>query len=87
MQKISILVDVQGKIFKTWVDEKNIYSGSDPKLTLTLTLSLTLVLVLGLTPGKTIRVDNLKRNEKDGFGRSRAGKSLLNLCRCNIFYP
>ena len=26
-------------------------------------------------------------NGKDGFGRSRAGKSLLNLCRYKIFYP
>ena len=26
-------------------------------------------------------------NEKHGFGRSRAGKSLLNLCRYKIFYP
>ena len=66
---------------------KNIYSGSDPKLTLTLTLSLTLGLGLGLTPGKTIRVENLIPNEKHGFGRSRAGKSLLNLCRYKIFYP
>ena len=66
---------------------KNIYSGSDPKLTLTLTLSLTLGLGLGLTPGKTIRVENLKPNEKHGFVRSRAGKSLLNLRRYKIFYP
>ena len=87
MEKISIVVDVQGIIFKTWVDEKNIYSGSDPKLTLTLTLSLTVGLGLGLTPGKTIRVENLIPNEKHGFGRSRAGKSLLNLCRYKIFYP
>ena len=66
---------------------KNIYSGSDPKLTLTLTLSLTLGLGLGLTPGKTIRVENLKPNEKKRFVRSRAGKSFLNLCRYKIFYP
>ena len=66
---------------------KNIYSGSDPKPTLTLALSLTLGLGLGLTPGKTIRVENLIPNEKHGFGRSRAGKSLLNLCRYKIFYP
>ena len=40
-----------------------------------------------VTPGKTIRVENLIPNEKHGFGRSRAGKSLLNLCRYKIFYP
>ena len=61
MQKISIVLDVQGKIFKTWVD-KNIYFGSDLKLTLTLTLSLILGLGLGLTPRKRIRVENLKPN-------------------------
>ena len=66
---------------------KNIYSGSDPKLTLTLTLSLTLGLGLGLTSGKTIRVENLIPNEKHGFGRSRAGEILLNLCRYIILYP
>ena len=65
MPKISIVVDVQGKIIKTCEDKKNIYSGSDPKLTLTLTLSLTLGLGLGLTPGKTISVENLKPNAKD----------------------
>ena len=66
---------------------KNIYSGSDPKLTLTLTLSLTLGLGLELTPGKTITVENLIPNKKDGLGRSRARKSLLNLCRYKIFNP
>ena len=66
---------------------KNIFSGSEPKPTLTLALSLTLGLGLGLTPAKTIRVENLIPNEKHGFGRSRAGKSLLNLCRYKIFYP
>ena len=65
MQKISIVVDVQGKIFKTCVQKKNIYSGSDPKLTLTLTLSLTQGLGLGLTAGKTISVEKLKPNAKD----------------------
>ena len=65
MQKISIFVDVQGKIFKACVDEKIFFSGSDPKLTLTLTLSLILGLGLGLTPGKTISVENLKPNGKD----------------------
>ena len=67
MQKISIAVDVQGKIFKTFFHKKNLYSGSDPKLTLTLTLtlSLTLGLWLGLTPKKKVRVKNLKPNAKD----------------------
>ena len=65
MQKISIVVDVQGKIIKNYVDEKFFYFKSDPKLTLTLTLSLTLGLGLGLTPGKTISVENLKPNAND----------------------
>ena len=65
MQKISIVVDVQGKIFKTGVEKKNIYFGIDPKLTPTLTLSLTLGLGLGLTLAKTISVENLKQNAKD----------------------
>ena len=65
MQKISIFVDVQGKIFKTCGDEKIFYPKSDPKLTLALTLSLTLGLGLGLTPGKTISVEKLKPNAKD----------------------
>ena len=55
MQKISIVLDVQGKIFKTWVD-KNIYFGSDLKLTLTLTLSLILGLGLGFNPNRSLRV-------------------------------
>ena len=65
MQKISMVVDVQGNIFKTCADENFFFPGSDPKLTITLTLSLTLGLGLGLTPGKTISVDNLKPNGKD----------------------
>ena len=60
MQKISIVVDVQGKIFKSREDKKN-YFGSHPKLI----LSLTLGLGLGLTPGKTRSVENLKPNGKD----------------------
>ena len=65
MQKISIVVDVQGKIFKTSVDETFFSPKSGPKLTLTLTLSSTSGLGLGLTPGKTISVENLKPNAKD----------------------
>ena len=42
---------------------------------------------MGLTPGKTIRVENLIPNEKHGFGRSGEGKSLLNLCRRKNVYP
>ena len=75
MQKISIVVDVQGKIFKTCEEKKN-YSGSDPKLTPTLTLSLTLGLGLGLTPGKTISVDKLKPNAKDCYRRRRSENNL-----------
>ena len=65
MQKISIGLDGQGKVFKTCEDKENISFGSDPKLTLTLTLSLTLGLGLGLTFGKTISVKNLKKNAND----------------------
>ena len=65
MEKISIVVEVQGKIFKTCLNKKKLYRGSDNKLTLTLTLRLTLGLGLGLTPGKTISVENLKPNAKD----------------------
>ena len=65
MQKISILVDVRGKIFKTREDKKKNDFGSQPKLTRTLTLSLTLGLGLGLTPGEMISVQNLKLNAKD----------------------
>ena len=65
MQKTSIVVDVQGKIFKTTVDKKIFILEVNPKLTLTLTLSLTLGLGLGFTPGKTISVENLNPNAKD----------------------
>ena len=65
MQKISIFEDVQGKIFKTCVDEKIFYPKSDSKPTLTLTLSLTLGLWLGLASGKRVVVKNLKPNAKD----------------------
>ena len=65
MQKISIVVDVLGKIFKTREDKKKNYFGSYPKLTLSLTLSLNLGLGLGLIPGKTISVQNLKPNAKE----------------------
>ena len=64
MQKISIVVDLQRKIVKTF-KEKKISSGSEPKLALTLTLILTLGLGLGLTRPKTISVENLKPNRKD----------------------
>ena len=64
MQKISIFVGVQGKIFKTCVDEKIFILKVTQKLTLTLTLNLTLGLGLGLTPGKTISDENLKPNAK-----------------------
>ena len=64
MQKISIVVEVQGKIFKTFLNKKILYPGSDDKLTLTLILRLTLGLGLELTPGKMISVENLKPNAK-----------------------
>ena len=77
MQKNSIVVDVQGKIFKTCGD-KNFYPGSDPKLTLSLTLGLAPGLGLGLTPGKTISFENLKRNAKDEYSPRRLGKNVQN---------
>ena len=64
MQKISIVVEVQRKIVKTF-KEKKISSGSEPKLALTLTLSLSLGLKLGLTPGKKVRVEDLTPDAKD----------------------
>ena len=73
MQKISIVVDVQGKEFKSSVQEKIVILEA-PKLTLTLTLSLTLGLGLGLFPGKTIGVVNLKPNANYAYGRTIAGK-------------
>ena len=71
---MNIIVDVQGKIFKSCVDEKFFYFGSDPKLTLT--LSLTLGLGLGLTPLKTISIENLRPNAKNEYRRRRPGKNL-----------
>ena len=64
MQKISIVVEVQENIFKTCLNKKNLYPGSDNKLTLTLTLRLTLGLGLELTAGKMISVENMKPNAK-----------------------
>ena len=74
MQNMSIVVDVVGKIFKTFARSKKFYPGSDFKLTLALTLSLTLGLGLGLFPGKTIGVVNLKPNGNYAYGRTIAGK-------------
>ena len=74
MQNMSIVVDVLGKIFKTFARSKKFYPGSDFKLTLALTLSLTLGLGLGLFPGKTIGVVNLKLNANYAYGRTIAGK-------------
>ena len=79
MQNKSIVVDVQGKIFKTCLDENFFYPGSDLKLALTLTLSLTLALGLGLSLGKTISFENLKPNTKDQYGRRCPEKNLYNL--------
>ena len=44
---------------------------------LTLTLSLTLGEGLGLTPGKTMSVENLKPNAKHQYRRKRLGKKCL----------
>lgn len=77
MQKMSIVIDVQGKMFETCVNEKFLYPGGDPKLTLTLTLTLTLGLGLGLTSRKTIGVENLKRNAKDAYCEKRLEKNLF----------
>ena len=74
MQNINIVVKVQGKIFKSCVDEKFFYLWSDLKVILT--LSLTLGLGLGLTPGKTMSVENLKPNAKHQYRRKRPGKNL-----------
>ena len=75
MQKMSIVIDFQGKMFETCVNEKFSYPGSDPKLTLTLTLTLTLGLGLRLTQRKTIGVENLKRNAKDAYWEKRLEKN------------
>ena len=40
------------------------------------TLSLTLGLELGLTPGKTISVENLKPSTKHKYRRRRPGKNI-----------
>ena len=43
--------------------------------------------MLGLTPAKTISVENLKPNRKDQYRRRRSGKDVLNLCKQkNIYY-
>ena len=55
------------------VDTNNIYSGSDPMITLTLSLSLTLGLGLRLTPGKTVSIENPKQNAKDEHRRKVLG--------------
>ena len=54
-------------------------------VTLTLTSTLALVLGLGLTPGKTIRVENLKSNAKDEYRRRRLGK-IFKTCVDETFY-
>ena len=74
MQNINIVVNFQGKIFKSFVDEKFFYLWSD--LQLTLTLSLTLGLGLGLTPKKTNSVENLIPNAKHEYRRKRPEKNL-----------
>ena len=83
MEKINIVVNDQGKIFKSCVDKNFFYFRSDLKLTLT--LSLTLGLGLGLTLGITMNVENLKPNAKHQYRRKRPGKNLKNLRRWKIF--
>ena len=73
MQNTNIVVNFQGKMFKSCVDEK-FYLRSDLKLTLT--LSWTLGLGLGLTPEKTKSVDNLIPNAKYEYRRKRPEKNL-----------
>ena len=74
MQNMNIVIDVQGKMFKSCVDENFFYPRSDPNLILI--LSLTLRVGLGLTPGKTISVKNLIPNAKYEYRRRRPGKNL-----------
>ena len=74
MQNINIVVNVQEKIFRSFVDKKIFYLWSDLKVILT--LSLTLGLGLGLTPGKTMSVENLKPNAKHQYRRKRPKKNL-----------
>ena len=71
MQNMNTLVNVQGKIL---CGGKIFYLRCDLKLTLTLTGSLTVALGLGLSPGKTISVENLKPNAKHEYHRKRTGK-------------
>ena len=70
---------------------KILYPASDHKLTLTLTLTLALtfavVLGLGLTPGKTMSVDNLKPNAKDEYRQRLLGKNLQEFWEWKILYP
>ena len=75
---MNIVIDVQGKMFKSCVDENFFYPRSDPNLILI--LSLTLRVGLGLTPGKTISVENIKANAKHDYCRRRLGKNLQKLC-------
>ena len=62
MQKISIVVDIQGKLFLTFLDHKIFILEVTPSYPLTLTLTLTLTpntnpkLSLGLGLGVRVRV-------------------------------
>ena len=74
MQRKSIVKDVQGKNFKTCVDE-NFYilhkkpeANPNPKLSPRVTG--------GLTPGKTISVENLKANAKGEYRQRLLRKNL-----------
>ena len=76
MQSMNIAVDVQGKMFKSCVDENFYYKRCDLKPTPTVTATLTLALGLRFTPRKTISVENLKPNSKHEYRRRRAGKNV-----------
>ena len=62
---------------------KNFFFRSDLKINLT--LSWTLGLGLGLTPGKTMSVENVKPNAKHHYRRKRKENNLKKLCWWKIF--
>ena len=74
----------RNKKFKSCVDKKFFYLGSDLKIARS--LSWTIGLGLGLTPGKNMSVENVKPNAKHRYRRKRPRKNLKNLCLWKIFY-
>ena len=69
--------------FKSCVDKNFFYLRSDLKIALS--LSWTIGLGLGLIPGKTISVENLKRNVKHQYRGKRPKNNLKKLCWWKIF--